>query len=95
MQTSQTFPVHLVFLALSTILITIILHLNVENMKFEFRQNKNFSTSCHFYKLKDMQHYTICHNPLTTKRGWHLIFSYNIMRDSHIKVMRIKEMIAN
>ena len=45
---------------------------------------------------KDMQLYTIYHdNPLTTKRGWHLIFSYNIMLDSHIKVMRIKEMITN
>ena len=34
-------------------------------------------------------------NPLTPKSDWHLISPYNITTESHINVMRIKEMITN
>ena len=34
-------------------------------------------------------------NPLTLKTDQHLISPYNITPESHIKVMRIKEMITN
>ena len=34
-------------------------------------------------------------NPLIPKSDWHLIFPYNITRESNIKVMRMKEMITN
>ena len=34
-------------------------------------------------------------NPLTSKSDWHLISPYNIIPESNIKVMRIKEMITN
>ena len=34
-------------------------------------------------------------NPLTSKRDWTLISLYSITPESHIKVMRIKEMIHN
>ena len=34
-------------------------------------------------------------NPLTTKCDQHLISPYNITCESHIKVMRIKEMVTN
>ena len=34
-------------------------------------------------------------NPLTPKSDWHLISPYNITPESHIMVMRIKEMISN
>ena len=34
-------------------------------------------------------------NPFTLKSDKHLISPYNIIPESHIKVMRIKEMITN
>ena len=34
-------------------------------------------------------------NPLIPKSDWHLIFPYNITRESNIKVTRMKEMITN
>ena len=34
-------------------------------------------------------------NPLTLKSDWHLISLYNISPESHLRVMRIKEMITN
>ena len=34
-------------------------------------------------------------NPLTALSHWHLISLYNITPESHIKVMRIKEMITD
>ena len=34
-------------------------------------------------------------NPLTPKSDWHQISSYNITCQSHVKVMKIKEMITN
>ena len=33
--------------------------------------------------------------PLVPKSDWHLISPYNITTESHINVMRIKEMITN
>ena len=33
-------------------------------------------------------------NPLTSKSDWHLISHHNITPKSHIKVMRIKEMVT-
>ena len=39
--------------------------------------------------------FLICFNLLTPKSDLHLISPYNITTESHINVMRIKEMIAN
>ena len=33
-------------------------------------------------------------NPLNPKNEWYLISPYNIVPESHIKVMRIKEMVT-
>ena len=39
--------------------------------------------------------FLICFNLLTPKSDLHLISPYNITTESHINVMRIKEMITN
>ena len=38
---------------------------------------------------------TFTSNPVTPMSDWHLISPYNIIPESHIKVVRIKEMITN
>ena len=37
----------------------------------------------------------VCFNPLSSKSDQHLISSHNISPESHIVVMRIKEIITN
>ena len=51
-----------------------------------------------YYKVNFIEKVKVCSftiNPLTPKSDQHLISPYNITLESHIKVMRIKEMINN
>ena len=56
-------------------------------------KGKNLPTT--FSMTVDFIIFLICFNLLTPKSDLHLISPYNITTESHINVMRIKEMITN
>ena len=56
-------------------------------------KGKNLPTT--FSMTVDFIIFLICFNLLTPKSDLHLISPYNIITESHINVMRIKEMITN
>ena len=56
-------------------------------------KGKNVPTT--FSMTVDFIIFLICFNLLTSKSDLHLIPPYNITTESHINVMRIKEMITN
>ena len=57
----------------------------------EKKNDKRGNQRCSFEKVEK----PIFINPLTLVGNQHLISPYNITAESHIKVMRIKEMITN